>query len=88
MAQAILVKYLPPTNPKGGRVKASAWFGTLTIGYDHAQGPTENHTRAAYALCDKHSKSCALIWAQLPGNLGYAYFMSPNEEPLTKVKEP
>lgn len=83
MAQAILVKSLPPPRPKGARLKASAWFGTVTVGYDHAQGPTANHTRAAYALCDKHGKSAALIWAQLPGNLGYAYIMSPIEEPLT-----
>ena len=83
MAQAILVKYFPYHRTKGAHLKASAWFGTLTVGYDHAQGPTANHTRAAYALCDKHGKSCALIWAQLPGNLGYVYIMSPIENPLT-----
>lgn len=83
MAQAILVKYLAPTRTKGARLKASAWFGTVTVGYYHDRGPTENHTRAAYALCDKFGKSCALIWAQLPGNLGYAFIMSPIEEPLT-----
>ena len=77
MAQAILVKYLAPTNTKGARLKAEAWFGTITVPYDHAQGPTANHERAAYALCEKHGHRASLLWAMLPGDKGLAFIMSP-----------
>ncbi len=83
MAQAILVKYLGPTNTKGARLIARAWFGSLRTAYYHHLSPAENHERAAHALCTKHDRPTALLGAQLPGNLGYAYIMSPIEEPLT-----
>ena len=78
MAQAILVKYLAPTNTKGGRLKASAWFGSLTVGYDHAHGPLENHENAAFALCKKYGYNNVLLdWGHLPSSLGYAFIMKP-----------
>lgn len=33
--QAILIKYLPATNTKGNRLKATAAAGSITIGYPH-----------------------------------------------------
>ena len=82
MAQAILVKYLGPTNRIGARLIARAWFGSLRTAYMHHLSPAENHERAAHALCTKHDRPCALLGAQLPSTMGYAFIMSPTE-PLT-----
>jgi hypothetical protein len=81
MAQAILVKHLAPTNTKGARLKAEAWFGTLTVPYDYALGPTANHERAAYALCEKHGHRASLLGAMLPRDMGLVFIMSPLENP-------
>jgi len=78
MAQAIFVKYLGPTNTKGGRLKASAWFGTVTVGYDHAQGPSQNYEGVAFALCKKYGyNNVQLEGAHLPNGKGYAFIMKP-----------
>ena len=50
ITQAIETRYLGPTNTKGGRIKATAWAGSVTIGYDHALSPEKNHAKAAFAL--------------------------------------
>ena len=61
MRQAILTKYLSPTNFRGARVKAWAAAGSITLPWDHALGVDENHEQAALALqrkfgWDKHWK--------------------------------
>ena len=45
--QAITTKYLPATNHRGSRIKASCAAGSITIGYDHSEEP---HRAAALAL--------------------------------------
>ena len=77
MTQAILVKYLGPTNTRGARFKAEAWFGTLTVPYDYAIGPTENQYRTAHALCEKYGRPASLLATMLPRNMGLAFVMSP-----------
>lgn len=51
--QAIATKYLGPTNRLGGRVKASADAGNITVGWDHRIGVQDNHIAAAKALAAK-----------------------------------
>ena len=51
--QAITTKYLGPTNHRGGRVKATSQAGSLTVEWDHALNPNDNHTAAAKALATK-----------------------------------
>ncbi len=53
MRQAIQTKYLGPTNHRGGRIKATCEAGSVTISWDHALGPVENHTAACTALVEK-----------------------------------
>ena len=53
ITQAIETKYLGPTNIKGGRIKAAAAAGSITIGYDHALNADANHKAAADALIAK-----------------------------------
>lgn len=48
--QAIITKYLGPTNHHGARVKAICDAGMLTVPWDYGAGTPENHERAANAL--------------------------------------
>lgn len=52
--QAIVTKYLPATNTKGARIKASCEAGSVTISYPHeAQRGVEAHATAMRALAAK-----------------------------------
>jgi hypothetical protein len=51
--QAIETRHLGPTNTKGSRIKATAWAGSVTIGYDYALDAQDNHRAAADALIAK-----------------------------------
>jgi hypothetical protein len=53
ISQAIETKYLGATNTKGGRIKATAWYGSVTVPYDHALNSDGNHKAAALALRHK-----------------------------------
>jgi hypothetical protein len=53
VTQAIETKYLGATNAKGGRIKATAWAGSVTVGYDCALDAQGNHKAAADALIAK-----------------------------------
>jgi hypothetical protein len=46
-------KYLPATNNRGARIKATAWAGSVTIGYDWELDAADNHCDAADALIAK-----------------------------------
>jgi hypothetical protein len=51
--QAIATKYLGPTNTRGGRIKATAWAGSITVPYDYALDVKDNHKAAADDLIAK-----------------------------------
>lgn len=51
--QAIETRYLGASNTKGTRIKATAWGGNITIGYDYALDAQDNHRAAADALIAK-----------------------------------
>lgn len=53
MRQAIVTKYLGPTDYRGSRIKASAAAGTHTTGYDSGLNTEENHETAARCLMNK-----------------------------------
>jgi hypothetical protein len=53
ITQAIETKYLRATNARGSRIKATAWGGSVTIGYDHALDHQDAHRAAADALITK-----------------------------------
>jgi hypothetical protein len=48
--QAIVTKYLCPTNSRGARVKATCQAGSMTVAWDHALNATDNHREAGMAL--------------------------------------
>jgi hypothetical protein len=50
VTQAIETKYIKATNVTGGRIKAMAWAGSVTLPYDHELSVEKNHKKAAFAL--------------------------------------
>jgi hypothetical protein len=51
--QAIQTKYLPATNTRGSRIKATCERGSVTIPYPDELSGDAVHRHAAAALCDK-----------------------------------
>jgi len=54
MRQAIITRFIGPTNHKGSRIKATADAGTVIISWDYNQDVPANHMRAASALASKY----------------------------------
>jgi len=53
--QAIVTKYLPATNTRGSRIKATAYAGSVTVSWDHSiSSEAENYRAAAMALVTKY----------------------------------
>lgn len=57
--QAIITKYLGPTNSRGSRIKATCERGSVTISYMHDVGREHAHAMAAWALVEKFAKEDA-----------------------------
>jgi hypothetical protein len=76
--QAIITKFLGPTNVRGSRVKAIADAGSVTLSWDHPLNSEQNHRAAAEALRDKFGWNTEyygeIVGGGLPGNhSGYAF---------------
>lgn len=50
MRQAIITKYLGPTNSRQSRIKASCDAGSITVAYDSSRSPSDNHKDAIDSL--------------------------------------
>lgn len=53
ITQAIETRYMRPTNTRGGRIKAVAWGGSVTVPYPHELSMEDAHRAAAQALIAK-----------------------------------
>lgn len=73
MSQAILTKYLGPTNTRGARVKAWCQADSLTVAWDDALDVNANHELAARALARSLGWKGTLIGGGLPDGSGNAY---------------
>ena len=51
--QAIITKYLSPTNTRGALIKATAQAGAPYLSWDYALDTSANHRAAALALANK-----------------------------------
>jgi hypothetical protein len=86
--QAIYTKYLPATNSRGSRIKATCDAGSITIPYPYELSGDEVHRAAAKALCVKlTAKNVAayggkpeddtwqlpFVTGGLPNDMGYAH---------------
>lgn len=49
MAQAIVTKFLGPTNTRAARIVVTSWQGKTTWNYDHALDSGNNHAQAVRA---------------------------------------
>jgi hypothetical protein len=64
--KAIIVKYLPATNTKGSRLKASAeGVKSIVRGFDHKYNDG-GKAQIAQALCDKYQWKGKLTSGKLP----------------------
>ena len=70
--QAIVTRYLGPTNHRGARIKATCNACSVTISYPHELNPPEAHRAAAEALMLKMGWHATLYCGGLP-NGGYAF---------------
>lgn len=75
MRQAIVTKYLGPTNFRGARVKATADAGSVIIPWNDALNVDENHDAAARALAIKFGWSGRWYAGGLPSRDGNCYVM-------------
>lgn len=89
MRQAIVTKYLGPTNHRAARVKASAQAGSVTVSWDHALGISENHIAAAKAFAEKYQWVGSWVGGGLPNNEGYCFVTADGfpQLPAFKVYE-
>ncbi len=74
--QAIVTKYMGPTDFRGARVKATCDAGTFTMSWDHELNASENHMLAATALANKFgwiTSECSLVQGSMPQKTPYAY---------------
>lgn len=55
--QAIITRFLGPTNFRGSRYKASCDAGTIIVSADHGLNAEQNHIAARAALCCKIAKA-------------------------------
>lgn len=78
--QAIVTKYIGPTNARGSRVKATCAARSITLEWNCAFNAEENHTEAARALCVKlgwvGKYYTDLVCGQLPSG-EYAHVFAP-----------
>lgn len=74
--QAIVTKYLPATNFKGSRIKATAAAGSLTLHLDHSLNAVNNHAKAAEALADKFGWGGNWSMGGMPDDSGYCFVCS------------
>lgn len=73
MSQAIVTKYLGPTNHRGARIKATCQAMSLTLPWDDALDIDPNHTAAAKALAIKLKWKGHWCGGSLPDGTGNAY---------------
>lgn len=71
--QAILTKFLGPTNHRGPRVKASCEAGSIIVSWDDALDSDGNHDAACRALALKLSWFGTWLGGGLPDTTGNAY---------------
>lgn len=76
--QAIVTKYLGPTNYRGARVKARCQAGSLTLSWDHSVNSDVNHAEAARRLAlklhwNENNTFGELVGGGLPDGTGNCY---------------
>lgn len=73
--QAIITKYIAPTNTRGARIKATAGKGqTIIVSYNYARTIKNNHLDAMTALIEKLKWQYeSLTWVQVDIETGCVF---------------
>lgn len=76
--QAIVTKFLGPTNFRGSRIKVKAYAGSKTYSWDYALNVEQNHSRAAQSFA-KHMGWLGDGWdlrgGSMPDGTGNCYVL-------------
>lgn len=75
MRQAIVTKYIGPTNFRGSRVKAWCEAGSVTLSWDDALDVNGNHTAAARRLATQLGWAGHYVGGGLPTKQGNCYVL-------------
>jgi hypothetical protein len=75
MRQAIVTKYLGPTNTRGSRISVRAQAGRRIYAWDDGLDVDENHTVAAHRFANTMGWSTRLVGGAMPDNTGYVFVM-------------
>lgn len=82
--QAIVTKYLGPTDHRGARIVASCYADRLTIPYPHEKSGEDAFRVAAEALRDKLGWTGVLVGGSLPdGSYAFVFMSGPTHHGLT-----
>jgi hypothetical protein len=79
MRQAIVTKYLPDTNSRPSRVKATAEAGSVTLSWDSALNTDRNHAKAANALAEKFGWKDNWSGGAIPDHSGFCFVWDNDE---------
>lgn len=72
--KSIITKYLPATNTKGARIKASVSdFKAVTLPWDFSRDTKANHERAALEICRVNDLKKDEMSPVIDGNTGYSF---------------
>lgn len=88
MRQAIITKYLGPTNFRGSRIKATAYAGSVTIDYDAGLSQQRNHDAAARKLAKKFGWHGDWVAGGMPSEDGNCYVVLETEFDGFHVEKP
>lgn len=80
--QALITKFLAPTNTKGSRVKVTGWLNSAIYAWDYSLSVEENHANAArhYVYELNKERQGDFQWSvvgggRMPDDSGYAFLI-------------
>lgn len=78
--KAIQTRYMPATNTRGSRIKASAeGVKSLSIPYPHELSGAAVHAAAAVELCKRQNWTGNLVSGGLPDQSGFVFCFAQSE---------
>lgn len=82
--KAIETKFIPATNVKGSRVKATEPDGkSVTLSWEHGLNSMQNHQAAAVALCRKMKWGGTLATGELKSSYVHVFVATAHGHPLS-----
>ena len=87
--QAIVTKYIGPTNTRGSRIKATAAAGSIFMPRDDSLSIEKNHAKAAQLLADKYGWPGRWFQGGSPNECDYCFVSCEDGVPaFATVRQP